>query len=85
MNGPTDGSLQLNRERSAALPIFGAFVVFFVFWLLGWPAPAMDDLFYNGAAINMAKIPSASRTSTSVKPLRRLFSFSKLRAMTGDG
>ena len=54
MNGPTDGSLQLNRERSAALPIFGAFVVFFVFWLLGWPAPAMDDLFYNGAAINMA-------------------------------
>ena len=55
MNGPTDGSLQLNRERSAALPIFGAFVVFLVFWLLRWPVPAMDDLFYNGAAINMAQ------------------------------
>jgi hypothetical protein len=54
MNGPADVSPQPNRKRSLIWPILGAFLLFLLFWLRGWPAPAMDDLFYNGAAINLA-------------------------------
>src|SRR5579862_3662618 len=54
MNGPADGSPQSNRKRFPVRPILGAFVLFLLCWICGWPVPAMDDLFYNGAAINMA-------------------------------
>lgn len=44
-----------NRLRPPAIPIVVALAFFFSLWLLDFPKPTFDDLFYTGAALNMAK------------------------------
>lgn len=36
-------------------PVLGALVFFLLIWKLGFPTPNWDDLFYNGAAFNLAE------------------------------
>ena len=54
MNNSVNDSPQTNRKLIPAWPILGAFIFFLVLLILGYPHPWTDDLFYNGAALNMA-------------------------------
>ena len=54
MKTPAGSLSEPDRKRSPVWPILGAFIFFLLLWKLDYPKPMWDDLFLNGAALNMA-------------------------------
>jgi hypothetical protein len=52
---PEQAAAGLRRNRAPLASIAVTLAFFFSLWLLDFPKPMLDDLFYTGAAMNMAK------------------------------